>query len=142
MTSTILVPAWGEHDDLKPRESGLEAYVGSRRSMGIQFSHVHGCDVFLIQARLTVLPERLADLPMRRVQLVKHNSPITKATDGRYVDDAITALVETYVSKDGIRRQSITVTAPTLDTVNDWFDALLRGEKSDLNVAPITYPEN
>lgn len=146
MTITAFVPDWNASDEMRKfaeGRKGFTSYVGSYRGYDLRFSEIQGCDVIQINGRAETVPERLRDVPMRSVIVVKHNSPVTAATDGPYEDGNITARVETYI-KDGTIQQSIKVTGTngtTVEELNQWFDDLLAGNKADKNVNPISYPD-
>lgn len=145
VTITAFVPDWTANDELSElaaKRKGLESYVGSLHGYDIRFSTAQSCDVIQLNNRVETMPERLRDVPMRSILVVKHNSPVTAAVDGPYEDDDITARVETYV-KDGVAQQSIKVmgtNGTTVETLNRWFDDLTAGKKADKNLNPITYP--
>jgi hypothetical protein len=144
-TITAFVPEWTattEMAELAERRKGLAAYVGTFRDYDLQFSRVQGCDVIQLNNRAETMPERLRDVPMRSIHVVKHDSPLTDAVDGPYTDGNITARVETYV-KDGVPQQSVKVVGTsdtTIEELNQWFDDLIAGKKVDKNTNPITYP--
>lgn len=157
MTITIFVPDWDANDDMRAKadaRKGFELYqdqlvASSGHSFPLSFSAEYGCDIIRFNSRLDVPPKGLADIPLKAVVLIKHNSPVTRAPDGVFTDMGIYARVETYI-KDGVRQQTFSVTlntetSETLATklfyLNVWFDALAAGEKNGRNSAPITYPE-
>lgn len=145
MTITAFVPDWTATEETRERaesRKGFTRYAGSFNGYDIRFSTVQGCDVIQLTGRAETMPERLRDVPMRSIHVVKHNSPVTEAVDGRYVDGDITARVETYV-KDGATQQSIRVVGTngtTVEELNKWFDDLVAGKKDDKNTNPLTYP--
>lgn len=145
MTITLFVPDWNATPEMAAyaqSRKGLTQYTGGFDGNDVQFSATEGCDIILLKSRAETLPGTVRGIPMRSIQVIKHNSPITVATDGLYKDGLISARVETYI-KEGVAQQSIRVVGTdgtTVEELNQWFDDLLAGKKADKNVNPITYP--
>lgn len=148
MTIMVLVPNWGADAEMRSYAEALAkgwSYVPSPFGYDyeVNFSGIHGCHVIKINGRPDSMPDPLREVPLCSIEIIKHNSPVSWAIDGRYEDGNITARVETYI-KDGLFQQTIRVTGTsgvTVEELNLWFDSLLAGDKGDKNVEPITYPE-
>jgi hypothetical protein len=142
MSMTILVP---DREWLRtasgPRIVNLEMHYPR------SFDRVIGQEVIVVPGRPEEFPELLRFLPLSRVDIVKNNSPLTKAVDGLYdeimgenLDIHVFARVETYVMH-GVIQQHLRVWGPDLDRVSVWFDELPRGKKNEFCVNPAPLPE-
>jgi hypothetical protein len=147
VTITVFIPDWDADDKLREKADSLLPFRSQPNiffgDFQVAYSAEHACFTITLRDRLEATPAGLQDVPMTGIMLIKHNSPVTHAPDGVYVDDDIIARVDTFI-RDGVRQQTITVTGTfgtSLEELNDWFDALVRGKKNDYNADPITYPD-
>lgn len=119
----ILVPDW---DNMSEDVESTSDLNGFRVAPDTRY----GTEVVMLKNRYETLPAKLREFPYKVIALVKHNSPVTQAEDGRYVEGNFRARVESYVD-DGVTQQHIRVEGygESLESVNDWFDCLILGEK-------------
>ncbi len=159
MTTTTLVLDWDsdfstikdwkngrEYDNHSP-EGPWANYIGFR----LEFDQLYGCDVINVRGRLTSIPEKLIDVPLKYIVLSRQNAPVTKAHDGVYVDGNFTqspdgiirAWVESYFVGDNPHpQQSIRVEGNggvTLQELNNWFDYLQAGKKDNQRQTALSY---
>jgi hypothetical protein len=136
MTQTVLVPDWDNNPEL--RAAAKEYRPGSDFKNTLRFRYPIIFDdeldslVVEIRGRISNIPRALQDLPFAVFKVEQNDSPKTPAQDGPYKERDITARVETRMV-GGVPQQMMWVAGPDLAAVNEWFDQLRAGRKSQYN---------